>query len=235
MRCSGSRSLCVCCAAVFSPSSCWHTSLQFIFYTWCWLRLEWGTRVLEWGHTDAWCSGRAWQVSVVWCAGLCKQEHTCEYRSSVWTNFAEKTTQVTIPVCRLVNPPFQSRLKHLNNYWMDCHKSLYRRSWLPVDESYWHWLAFPRAWGWHFCFLVKSFDNYWIDCHAIWCRYSWCPKDESWVLWWSFDYPIIAIIWVLSENSLIRRLIYWTQENVWNCSACAWRFDWLIPHQLCRQ
>ncbi len=32
-----------------------------------------------------------------------------------------------------VDPPFGSRLKYLNNFWMDCDGILYRQSWSPED------------------------------------------------------------------------------------------------------
>ncbi len=34
----------------------------------------------------------------------------------------------------LIDPPLWSRLKYLNNYWMD-----FVHSWSPEDETYWSW------------------------------------------------------------------------------------------------
>ncbi len=81
---------------------------------------------------------------------------------------------IAISVCQLPGPPLLSRLKYLNNNWIDCHKILYSRSWSPDDEScctdFGDLLTFPFVppWGWHLWFWVNCLENYLTNYYEIW-------------------------------------------------------------------
>lgn len=68
-----------------------------------------------------------------------------------------------------VSPPPWSRLKYINNRWMDC---LARHLWSSEAESYIHEVVI-------FWLLVKLLENHWMDCHEIRLTYLWCWAVEE--------------------------------------------------------
>ncbi len=82
---------------------------------------------------------------------------------------------------RSVSPPLWSRLKYLNNYWMDWHEILYRNSWSPEDEANWlKWstdCSFSVTMRLTFLFLSDLLcDSYWMDFNEIWIQITMLPK-----------------------------------------------------------
>lgn len=119
-------------AEVFSPSSCWHTCLLFIFYTQCWLQLEWETRSIRAGSYG--CIMQRLNKTTF--------SNISEYRCFVWTDFAENNWETLLflwgtLIARLYACKCQSAGRSVHHfYWMYCHAVLYRHLRSPEDESY---------------------------------------------------------------------------------------------------
>ncbi len=98
---------------------------------------------------------------------------------------------VGLLVCR----PLWSRLKYLNNFWMNCHEILCRHARFP--EDYWLWWApdFSSSVTGLLVILSWVSQQQQINCHELWAAFV--QYFDLWPDTFKTNDILISLIWTL--------------------------------------